>query len=94
MLGLTSDSVHAICTPQAESPNSSGTGINLISMPMYASRHANSVFVPRRKGTVEVFSVGDVVAPDVDIDNPKFVPVDSQQPLRSRVSFCQLQLFP
>jgi len=51
-------------------------GINLISMPMYASRHANSVFVPRRKGTVEVFSVGNVVAPDVDIDNPKFVPVE------------------
>eukprot|EP00438_Fugacium_kawagutii_P020428 Skav226580 [mRNA] locus=scaffold2846:85150:85681:- [translate_table: standard] len=45
-------------------------------MPMYASRHANSVFVPRRKGTVEVFSVGSVVAPDVDIDNPKFVPVE------------------
>lgn len=52
-------------------------GINLVSMPMYSSRHANSVFVPRRKGTVEVFQVGSVVAPDVDIDNPKFVPVDA-----------------
>lgn len=51
-------------------------GINLISMPMYASRHSNSVFVPRRKGTVEVFEVGSVAAPDVDIDNPKFVPVE------------------
>ncbi|CAK9083607.1 5-methyl-1-naphthoate 3-hydroxylase (Azinomycin biosynthesis protein B1) [Durusdinium trenchii] len=51
-------------------------GINLVSMPMYSSRHANSVFVPRRKGTVEVFQVGSVVAPDVDIDNPKFVPVE------------------
>lgn len=55
------------------------TGINLISMPMYASRHSNSVFVPRRKGTVEVFEVGSVAAPDVDIDNPKFVPVETWQ---------------
>lgn len=51
-------------------------GINLIAMPMYASRHSDSVFIPRRKGSVEVFSVGSVAAPDVDIDHPKFVPVE------------------
>lgn len=49
---------------------------------MYSSRHADSVFLPRRKGTVEVFQVGRVVAPDVDIDHPKFVPVDTQRALR------------
>ena len=51
-------------------------------MPMYSSRHADSVFLPRRKGTVEVFQVGRVVAPDVDIDHPKFVPVDTRRALR------------
>ncbi|CAE7467709.1 cyp140 [Symbiodinium natans] len=51
-------------------------GINLISMPMYSSRHADSVFVPKRQGSSEVFSVGNVIAPDVDIDHPHFVPVE------------------
>jgi len=51
-------------------------GINLIAMPMYSSRHADSVFVPKRQGYSEVFRVGNVISPDVDIDNPHFVPVE------------------
>jgi len=52
------------------------TGINLIAMPLYAARHSDSAFLPRRTGHVEDFRVGTVAAPDVDIDHPHFTPVE------------------
>eukprot|EP00931_Biecheleriopsis_adriatica_P046768 TRINITY_DN26896_c0_g2_i1.p1 TRINITY_DN26896_c0_g2~~TRINITY_DN26896_c0_g2_i1.p1 ORF type:complete len:1082 (-),score=261.34 TRINITY_DN26896_c0_g2_i1:195-3272(-) len=52
------------------------SSINLIAMPMYKARHADSVMMPRRTGTVETFEVGTVESPDLDIDHPHYTPIE------------------
>ncbi|CAE8588021.1 unnamed protein product [Polarella glacialis] len=51
-------------------------GITHLTLRMYGSRHSDSVRVPTSTGSTPIFRVGNLYAPDVDIDHPHFLPVE------------------
>lgn len=46
------------------------------SIRIYASRHSNSLRIPTKTGTSPTFRVGHILAPNVDIDHPNFMPIE------------------
>lgn len=55
-------------------------GITHLTLRNYASRHASGVPVPYATGSVPTFTIGDISAPNTDIDHPRFVPIEGYVP--------------
>lgn len=53
-----------------------------LTLRQYSSRHASSVPVPITVGGVPTFTIGDISAPNKDIDHPVFVPLETFVPQR------------
>lgn len=53
----------------------------VVSLRVYASRHSDSLKVPKVKGdNVPTFRVGHIYAPNHDVDHPYFVPIEKYMP--------------
>ncbi|CAE8600909.1 unnamed protein product, partial [Polarella glacialis] len=51
-----------------------------IALALYTARHSDSVRVPVATADVPTFKIGHIVAPDTDIDDPMFIPLEKYIP--------------